>query len=169
LKALEEAEARHSAMATALRLLAYRPRSEKEMRDALSRRRVEPAVLAETMTRLRDLRLLDDADFARSYVDLRDRTSPRGRRLLRSELIARGIDRTATDSPLANIDEADAAYRAASRRARSLSGQAYPDFRRRLGDHLLRRGFGYEVAQATVQRLWAETRGESTPDDAFAG
>ena len=158
--ALEQAEARHSAMAGAMRLLAYRPRSEREVRQALHRRGVAPALLEETLARLRELRLLDDGEFARSYVDQRDRTSPRSRRLLRAELRSKGVAAQAASEPLAELDEADAAYRAAGKRARSLAALAYRDFQRRLGDFLLRRGFGYEVARETVRRLWGELRGE---------
>jgi len=168
-QALEEAEARHSAMAAAMRLLAYRPRSEKEMRQALDRRGVQPDLLAETMARLRELRLLDDGDFARSYVDQRDRTSPRSRRLLRAELRSRGVAAQAAGEPLAEVDEADAAYRAAGKRARSLRELAFGDFQRRLGDFLLRRGFGYETSRETVRRLWGEVRaGEPAMPDGYS-
>lgn len=161
LKTLEEAEARHTAMASALRLLSFRQRSEKEMRDDLKRRRIPQDILDETVERLRTLRLLDDAEFARSYVDSRARTSPRGRRLIRAELLSRGLTRAEAEEPLAAFDEQDAAYRAAARRARSLDKLAYPDFQRRLGDHLLRRGFGYETARETVKRVWQEVRGDA--------
>jgi regulatory protein len=130
------------------------------MRGALARSRVPAAVLEATLARLRDLGLLDDAEFARSYVEGRDRTSPRSRRLLRSELRARGVDRAALAEPVSEIDEGDAAYRAGEKRARALAQLAYADFRRRLGDYLLRRGFSYETAAATVARVWEELRGE---------
>ena len=110
---------------------------------------------------LREVRLLDDGEFARSYVDQRDRTSPRGRRLLRAELRSKGVTPQTADGPLAEIDESDAAYRAAAKRARTLSALAYPDFQRRLGDFLLRRGFGYDTSRETVKRLWGELREES--------
>ncbi len=164
LKAIEGTEARHSALTEALRLLSYRPRSEKEMRDALRRRGVAPELLAETIGRLRELRLLDDADFARTYVDLRDRTAPRGRRLLAQELKARGVNRQTIEAPVAEVNETDAAYRAGVRRAQSLAKLPYADFRRKLGDHLLRRGFGYETARETVGRLWTEVGGGDAPD-----
>lgn len=164
LKALEEREARHSALAAALRALAYGPKSEKELRQALTRRRVAPDVQAETITRLRELRLIDDTEFARTYVELRDRTSPRGRRALRAELVARGIEHRSADQHLGDLDELDSAYRAASRRARSLSALPFATFQRRLGDHLLRRGFSHETARAAVRRLWEE-RHAATPQD----
>ena len=165
LKTLEQTEARHSALAGALRLLSYRQRSEKEMREALRRRGVKADLLSETIARLRELRLLDDADFARTYVDQRDRTAPRGRRLLAAELKARGVEKTAIEQPLADVDETDAAYRAGAKRAQMLAKLPYADFQRRLGDHLLRRGFGYETSRATVRRLWAELGGEDARDE----
>jgi regulatory protein len=158
LKTLQQREARHSALAAALRALAYGPKSEKELRTALTRRCVRPDVLAETVARLKELRLLDDAEFARTYVELRDRTSPRGRRALRSELVARGIEHRSADQYLGGLDEADAAYRAASRRARSLPALPFAAFQHRLGDHLLRRGFTHETTRAIVRSLWEEGR-----------
>ncbi len=167
--ALEELQARHFAMSSAMRLLAYRPRSEKEMRAALQRKGVKAPLMAETMTRLKETRLLDDAEFARSYVDQRDRSSPRSKRLLRAELRSKGVDGGAIERPLEAVDEADAAYRAACKRARSLVGQAHPDFQRRLGDFLLRRGFGYDTSREVMNRLWGELRAESpTEIDSFA-
>lgn len=163
--ALEEMQARHFAMSSAMRLLAYRPRSEKEMRAALQRKGVKQALMAETMTRLKETRLLDDGEFARSYVDQRGRTSPRSRRLLRAELRSKGVTPQISDQPLAEVDEGDAAYRAAAKRARTIAALPYADFQRRLGDFLLRRGFGYDTSRETVKRLWGELRGE-TPEEA---
>jgi regulatory protein len=134
------------------------------MREALRRRGVKADLLAETIGRLRELKLLDDADFARTYVDQRDRTAPRGRRLLAAELKARGVARGVIDEPLAEVNERDAAYRAGAKRAQSLAKLPYADFQRRLGDHLLRRGFGYDTARATVRRLWGEVRGEDASE-----
>ena len=156
LKEMREAEARHEAFSSALRLLSYRQRSERELRDRLARKRVAQPLCDEVIARLRELSLIDDEAFARSYVQSRDQTSPRGRRLLAQELLTKGIPRRAIQGPLADVDELGAAYRAAARRARSLASQTYADFRRRLGDFLLRRGFGYDVARETVDRLWRE-------------
>jgi regulatory protein len=154
--ALEQAQGRHHAMACAMRLLAYRPRSVKEMQTALQRRRVKPDTVAETIARLQKSRLLDDEEFARSYLDQRDRTSPRSRRLLRAELRAKGVEHEVADGPLSEANDTDAAYRAAVRRARTMATLPRPDFERRLGDFLLRRGFAYETSRETARRLWRE-------------
>lgn len=149
---------RHSPLTTSLRLLAYRARSEKELRDALTRRGVAEDVREETLDRLRQISLLDDEAFARSWVESRHRTSPRGRAMIAAELSAKGVTRETVERCILAVDEAEAAYRAAARRARSLASAPYPEFRRRIGGLLLRRGFGHELARSVAERLWRETR-----------
>ncbi len=152
-------------MAAALRHVAFRPRSEKEMRQALGRRAVSPALRDEVVSRLRELGLLDDAAFAASFVESRDRSSPRGRRLLAQELRQKGVARGLASESAAAVDDADAAYRAAGRRAGAMRGLDFPEFERRLGGFLLRRGFNYETTRGTVRRLWQE-RGDQADETA---
>jgi regulatory protein len=158
LEEITRAQAHEDAMAAALRLVAFRPRSEKEMRQALARRSVPPVLRDEVVSRLRELGLLDDAAFAASFVESRDRGSPRSRRLLAQELRQKGIAREVASLSADAVDDADAAYRAAERRAGSMRGLAFPDFERRLGGFLLRRGFSYETTRGTVRRLWQAQR-----------
>ena len=156
LQALRAEAAGADAMAASLRLLSYRPRSEAELRQRLARRGTPPALVDSSIERLRELGLVDDAAFAQAWVDSRDRASPRGRRLLRQELLAKGMDSDTSRELLESVDEPDAALRAASRRAASLRDLSYDEFRRRLGDFLRRRGFGYDTIRRTVDRLWRE-------------
>ncbi len=156
LQALRAEAAQADAMAASLRLLSYRPRSEAELRQRLARRGTPPALVDGVIERLRELGLVDDAAFAQAWVDSRDRASPRGRRLLRQELLAKGVDSDTSRELLENVDEPDAALRAASRRATSLRDLSYDEFRRRLGDFLRRRGFDYDTVRRTVERLWRE-------------
>ena len=158
---LRQADVRHQAHEAALRLLAYRPRSEAEIRQRLARRGLPPQVVQETIARLRDQGLLSDAAFARFWVETRDQSSSRGRRLLWQELSAKGIEREIARQAIAPVAEEDAALRAAQKKARHLQGQDYPVFRRRLGDFLLRRGFPYPTVRTIVERLWLERQQDS--------
>jgi regulatory protein len=164
LRELRDAEARADGMAAALRLLSYRHRSETELRQRLARRGTPPAVVDGTLVRLRELGLVDDAAFARAWVERRDSASPRSRRLLHQELLSKGVGSDTSCNLLDGVDEADAALRAATRRAASLRGLPYPEFRRRLGNFLRRRGFDYELIRRTVECQWQQTaeRGDPT-------
>ena len=157
---LNEAEARRHCLESALRLLSYRQRSEAELRDRLLRKRVPPEFVRDTIERLRSAGLLDDQEFARNWVESHNQRAPRSRRLAAAELRARGVARGVVEGVTATIDERDAAYRAAERRAQSLAAKPYIEFRQRIGGLLLRRGFDYEVVRETVQKLWRNVAAE---------
>jgi regulatory protein len=168
IEALVAADARRSALATAAAMLAHRPRSEREIRGRLAQRKCEPALIDETVERLRDMKLIDDAEFARAWAESRDRSSPRGRRLIAGELLAYGVTPAVAGEAAATVSEADAAYRVAWKRMRSLAGADYRAFRGRLGSHLQRRGFAWEVVRGTVERCWSESGGGAPADDLAA-
>jgi regulatory protein len=156
LEELRQADERLQARDAALRLLAYRPRSEAELRSRLARRGLPPVVVQETVEHLREQGLLNDEAFARYWVDARQQSSPRGRGLLRRELLAKGIAAETAAQAAATVAEEESARGAAEKKARSLRNLDYPTFRRRLGQFLLRRGFPYETARLLVDELWRE-------------
>lgn len=152
------------ALDTALRLLAYRPRSEQEIRARLLRHELPQDVVCRTIERLREYGYVNDAAFARAWVEGRSVAAPRGYRLLQRELRKKGIAIETTEAALEGTDELGAARQVAQKKARSLLGLAYPDFRNRLTGYLQRRGFGYDVIKPVVQELW-QARGEPLPED----
>jgi regulatory protein len=158
LETLRQADERQQARDAALRLLAYRPRSEEELRSRLARRGLPPGVVQETMEHLREQGLVDDTAFARYWVEARQQSSPRGRLLLRRELLAKGIAAETAGEAVAVVADEEVAHRAAAKKARSLRNLDYATFRRRLGQFLLRRGFPYETARALVDELWRESQ-----------
>lgn len=62
-------EERRRAMAAAAAMLARRPHSERQVRQRLARRQTDAGVVDETVARLLDVRLLDDAEFARAWAE----------------------------------------------------------------------------------------------------
>ena len=58
------------ALDSALRFLSYRPRSEQEVRRRLGRQAWPAEVIEAVVARLRAVGLLDDAAFARLWVEL---------------------------------------------------------------------------------------------------
>jgi len=157
---LREADARRQAMESAVRLLAYRQRSVHELRDRLRRKGFANDVVQGTVGRLKELGYLDDAAFARSWTESRRSASPRSARLLASELRLKGVAPGVANEATADLSDEEAAYEAASRRARSLARLEYQAFRERLGRFLTSRGFSYDVSRETIDRCWAEAGGD---------
>jgi regulatory protein len=146
----------------ALVFLSYRPRSEKEVRDRLRRGGFEQDAIEHAIARLHEWRYLDDADFARRWVENRTAHRPRGRRLLQQELRHKGIDveiaREAIDD--ADLDETGAAEALARRRLPAYAGDEPAAIRRRLGAYLARRGYGYDVIRVALDRALGEAEDE---------
>ena len=136
-------------------MLAHRARTEEEIRSRLSLR-FSPEVVTRTVDLLKARRLLDDAAFARDWLESRERRRPRGAALLRQELLQRGISPDVIEESLKDFDAPSNAYQAGYRLARRMSGATCQEFRQRLWAHLKRRGFEQEVVRETVERLWQE-------------
>jgi regulatory protein len=156
--ALLAADQASRATEAALVYLGYRPRSEKEVRDRLRRGGYEQEAIDHAISRLHEWRYLDDADFARRWVENRATHRPRGRRLLQQELRHKGIDtetaREAIDD--AALDETGAAEELARRRLPAYSGDEPAAIRRRLGAYLARRGYSYDVIRTALDRALGE-------------
>ncbi len=156
LAALQVEDARERAYQQAMLFLSYRARSEREIRRNLHKHEVPEAVIEETLERLRRERLADDDQFARMWVENRNTFRPRSRRALSLELHQKGLEEDAIQSALQNVDETALAYEAARKRVTRLQGLEWNEFRKKLSEHLARRGFPYETIATTVSRLWNE-------------
>lgn len=92
----------------ALNFISYRPRSCREVEMRLRQKGSSREEVEAVMERLRDRRYLDDREFARFWVQNRMAFSPRGPRLLRSELRQKGVDVAIVDEILAEQAQAQA-------------------------------------------------------------
>jgi len=151
---LEAEDGRRGAIAAALRLLAIQQRSEKDLRSRLGRKGYRRDAIDAAVGRMRDLGYLNDATFARSYVEARQSSTPRSRRALSFELGRKGVDREVAATAVETLSDEEAAFDAAQRRLRALQGIDRQTFTRRLGSFLASRGFGYGVARGTIDRCW---------------
>lgn len=162
---LEAEDQRLGAIDAALRLLAAGPRSERELRERLSRRRgFRDEAVDAAIERMQELDYLNDGAFARFWVESRQAGTPRSRRALAFELSRKGVGRDELDAALEGVSDTEAAYDAAQRRLRTLRGVDRQTFQRKLASFLNTRGFGYGVARATIQRCWAEINDEVDED-----
>jgi regulatory protein len=153
---LQAEDARERAMQQAMLFLSYRARSEKEIRQNLSKHEIPDVVIEETLERLRRNGFADDKQFANAWVENRSTFRPRGRRALTLELRQKGIDDATIESALEDVDEDTLAYEAGQKKARKLKVQEWSEFRKKMSDFLARRGFSYSVIAPIVSRLWNE-------------
>lgn len=142
----------------ALRFLAARARAEAEVRAYLLRCGYAAERVEAVLARLREAGWLDDAAFARQWVEVRKSGRPRGRRLVRLELLRRGVAPEVADAALAawaEEDERQAAYALACRRLHRYRTPRGLDAAR-LYRFLLGKGFAPGIAGDVVRRLAEE-------------
>ncbi|UCE97176.1 MAG: RecX family transcriptional regulator [Dehalococcoidia bacterium] len=162
IEAIKKADYQQQCYSAAARLLCYRPRSEHEMRQRLTKLGFDTDAIEWVLTKLKDQGLLNDIDFAAFWRDTRQSLSPRSQWLTKMELKQKGISTEIIDQVTNNISDKDNAYNAAKKKALSLKKTDYQLFRRRLGEYLKRRGFGYNVLMRTIERLWQEKQDSQT-------
>jgi len=155
-EALARSDHFHRCFNAAVHYLSYRPRSESEIRERLQRRSFDGDSVEAVIAKLKEQGLVDDLAFAQFWKDNRQSFSPRSRWLTKLELRQKGVADDIIDQVVDDVDDADSAYRAVLSKARSLPLSDYQSFRRRLGEYLKRRGFGYEVINQTIGRIWQE-------------
>lgn len=166
---LEAAESADQAFRAALRFLQARQRSTAEVRERLQRKQLAPAAIEQDIVRLTDLGMLDDAAFARSWVENRNASRPRGQQMLRGELARKGIDReivaaTLSDKELLGDERAHALTVARAALRKYADAPDFATFQRRLGGYLQRRGFAYDAIGPIVKLLWREVRHADSDD-----
>ena len=161
--ALSSAVSLQRAYDQAVRFLSYRPRSAEEVRRHLAKKGLASSLIADVLEQLRRGDYVDDLEFARFWVSNRDRFKPMGSRALRYELRQKGVDDEIIDSLLAEVDEAETAYRAAQARLWRYRGNTRKAFEQKLGAMLRRRGFGEYAIRDVIPRLQAELE-EQEPD-----
>ncbi|MDD5154885.1 MAG: regulatory protein RecX [Candidatus Omnitrophica bacterium] len=137
-------------------LLKFRQRSTKELTRRLEQKHFEGPVIKETIAFLKEHSFINDADFARAWIDSRLK-KPLGLRRIRQELRIKGVDKSIIDSNVNRIrrdysEEKVVAEIAAGRLAR-LKGIEPQKAKHRVFSYLLRRGFSPDIISDTLAGL----------------
>ncbi len=160
-----------SARNAALRLLAVRPRSEKEIVDRLREKEFDVQTISATVGNLRASGLLNDAGFARAFIRNALTLRPLGEMQLRRKLLLLGVSRTVADEALretlSGVDVVEVARQTAIAYRRRLLHTPGPEdprkTRNKISAHLARRGYSWTTISAVLSSLHL-AHGEN-PDD----
>lgn len=142
----------------AVKLLAAKPRSVAELRERLLRRKGTTEAVVETViSRLREYGYLDDERFAFSYASFKVKQRPLGRRRLERDLklkkVATEVANEALELVYAETSEEQLIDKAIEKRLRLRGRPKNRVEAKSLFDHLLRRGFPFELVSDKVRAL----------------
>jgi regulatory protein len=158
----EDPEAR--ARQVCLTLLTFAPRTRAQLSAALRKKGIPDGVADEVLARFEDVGLIDDAAFARSWVESRHYSRGLAGRALSAELKQRGVAadeiRAALDEQLSPDAEAAAARRLVERKIPGTRGLPVDQRTRRLAGMLARKGYSPGLAFRVITEA-LEAEGES--------
>src|ERR1700733_10386730 len=147
-----------------LRLLTLAPRTRAQLADALRKRGIPDEAADEVLARFEDVGLIDDAAFARSWVESRHYSRGLAGRALSAELKQRGVAadeiRAAIDEQLSPDAEITAARRLVERRIPGTRGLPADQRTRRLAGMLARKGYPPGLAYRVIREA-LEAEGET--------
>lgn len=164
-----KAEERHRAEQYALRYINFRPRTSQEVYEYLHKKGFEEADCQAIISMCMEKGYINDQWYASQWIEERKRLKPRGRHMLRQELVHRGINDETVDEvlqgQLSNEDEKqmimDLIYK-------KYKGQLFPtlfDMKKKMIPYLQRKGFPLDIVISTVYEVQNEFVDEKDQDE----
>lgn len=155
----------------AISFLSRRPRSEKEVRDNLLKKKAPPEVVDQIISWLKERKFLNDEEFARWWIEQRARFRPKGQRMIRIELKQKGITEDVINAAITNqessqsegLDEQtgisndeEMARKLVEKKISKYKHLPKQEIYQKLGAFLARRGFDWETIKKTIDIILNE-------------
>lgn len=147
--------------------LAVQARSRAELAQGLAKKQISAEVASAVLDKFEAAGLVDDAEFAHSWVQSRQRGKGLSSRVLAMELRRKGVDDELVRAALDDLDpddEVEAAHRLVQTKLRSMSRFDETTKIRRLTGLLARKGYSPQLAFEVVRH---ELGAEAEPLDSL--
>ena len=135
----------------ALRYLSFRSRSEKEIRDYLSKKENLPEIISQVITKLKEQKFLNDYEFTKQWVESRMRFRPRSKKLLSFELKQKGISQDIINN--ITQDDLEQAKKIVEQKIVKYKGLPKQKVFQKLGGFLARRGYDYDTIKTSIDDI----------------
>jgi regulatory protein len=139
--------------------LSFRPRSEKEMRDYLAKKKCDDVTAKRIIESLLRTKFLDDEEFARRFVEQRTKFKPKANRIIKYELKQKGISPELIDKLFEDKEDSKSSDFS---KALDLAERKMPRFAKiedkrkvyeKLGRYLASKGFDWDTVKAVIDRV----------------
>lgn len=149
-----------------LKFLNFRPRSEKEVRDYLKKKKqkfpdIDSSLIDLIVHKLKQQKFLNDHDFAKWMIRSRTEFKPKGTYLVRLELRQKGISQEIIDELLQNEDvrsesDKDLAIAILEKKRRKYESMEHNERFAKAGAMLARRGFDLDTIKGAIDRCFGK-------------
>lgn len=150
---------------SSLKFLSYRPRSKKEVEDYLTRKisrkenvkyfqAKESELITLVVGKLTKHKYIDDRQFATWWIEARSKSKPKGKSIIKFELIKKGIDKEIIENELSKItNQKELALKSIERKLPRWQKLPIVEFKKKIYSFLGARGFDFE----TIKEIVAQT------------
>jgi regulatory protein len=143
----------------ALYFLKFRPRTEKEVYDYLLKKikstHYSTDDVEKVIEKLKEMDLLNDKKFIEDYVSFRSKNNPKSKKVLILELRKKGVTENLINEYFSQnqVDEEELAFLLLKKRWPRWAGIDKKKRFKKAFDFLARRGFSFEIAKKTIEKL----------------
>lgn len=135
-----------------LKYLSYRNRSTKEVYDYLTRKHFTEDSINHALKRLVDLKFINDEEFARQWIESRQKYKGKSKLVLKQELRIKGISDQSIENALEegeeDLETAKIAYR---KKAKVLGKLPKEELNKKMAAFLQRRGYSWSIVKELLK------------------
>lgn len=142
----------------AYNLLARFPKSEKEIKTKLKQKKISDKNITRVINKLTELKVLNDEDFAKIFIESKLRTNPAGKILFKNKLIEKGISKEIIEESLDKFYDDDEEENKAEKELLKFMKKKSTDDdytkKRKCFQHLFAKGFNYELINNLLRKYF---------------
>jgi len=150
---IKDKSERAKAFNKVLNYATIRPRSEKEIKDYLKRKKIDNLIYLYIIKKLTKLKLLDDLEFAKWWVEQRQEFSSKAKRILNYELRIKGISNEIISNTLEDIEIDELKIAKDLIESKSYKWERYDENERKqkISQYLVGKGFSWDIINTIVK------------------
>jgi len=146
-------ENRSNAFNYSLKYLSYRARSVKEVYEYLVRKNFVEDTINSVLKKLIDLKFLNDEEFAKSWIESRQKYKGRSKFILKNELRLKGLSDDVIKPLLKEAqDDLETARILFDKKKRILGNIPTEEFKKKMAGFLQRKGFSWEIISKLLKK-----------------
>lgn len=140
------------ALTRSLKLLSYRPRTEQEIKNYLHKKGVDQVIIEKTIQLLNQDKLLNDKEFAKWWIEQRQQFRPKGKIILKQEMLAKGVGKETVEQALSEIkSEYEIAKGLFLKKKKQFDRYAGDKYKQKVIGFFQRRGFEWDIIRKLLK------------------
>ncbi len=135
--------------------LSYRIRTVSEIKRKLKLKNISEGSIEKVVSHLKEMKLINDEEFARQFISEKIKNKPQGRRLLHQKLYEKGVPKEISDKILDKMltpqTEKHLALKIYNKLKPKLTGLKPDEVRKKTFESLVRKGFDYDIINEIIR------------------